>query len=61
MLFDPRNTVPYGLVDCGFASTPGPRATSWCAYQCASQRYGAFVINTTCGPVGPFFTDQFVN
>jgi hypothetical protein len=62
VLLDPRKIdVPCGLVDCGYTSTPGPRATSWCAYQCAGRSYGAFVINTVCGPVGPYFTDQFVN
>ncbi len=62
VLLDPRKIdVPCGLVDCGYTSTPGPRATSWCAYQCAGRSYGAFVINTSCGPVGPYFTDQFVN
>jgi hypothetical protein len=62
VLFDPRKIdVPCGLIDCGYTSTPGPRATSWCAYQCAGRKYGAFVINTYCGPVGPYFTDQFVN
>jgi hypothetical protein len=61
VFLDPRSGAPCGLVDCGRTSTPGPRATSWCAYQCALQRYGAFIINTVCGPVGPYFTDQFVN
>jgi hypothetical protein len=61
VLFDPRSGVPCGLVDCGQPFPPSPRAKSWCAYNCAGQRYGAFVINTVCGPVGPYFTDQFVN
>jgi hypothetical protein len=61
VLIDPKTGAPCGLVDCGFTSTPGPRATSWCVYSCAGQKFGAFVINTVCGPVGPFFTDQFVN
>ena len=61
VLFDPRTGAPCGLVDCGQPFPPGPRAKSWCAYNCAGQKFGAFVINTVCGPVGPFFTDQFVN
>jgi hypothetical protein len=61
VLIDPKNGAPCGLVDCGFTSTPGPRARSWCAYSCAGQKYGAFVINTICGPVGPYITSQFVN
>lgn len=61
VFLDPLNGAPCGLVDCGFTSTPGPRATSWCAYSCAANKYGAFIINTVCGPVGPYFTDQFAN
>jgi Domain of unknown function (DUF4157) len=61
VIWDPKKGVPCGLVDCGYTSTPGPRAKSWCAYSCAGQTYGAFVINTVCGPVGPYFTTQFVN
>jgi hypothetical protein len=61
VFLDPANGAPCGLVDCGFTSTPGPRATSWCAYSCAANKYGAFIINTVCGPVGPYFTDQFAN
>jgi|SRR5580704_2512399 hypothetical protein len=61
VLIDPRTGAVCGLVDCGQPFPPGPRAKSWCAYNCAGQKFGAFVINTVCGPVGPFFTDQFVN
>ena len=59
VILDPSNGVPCGLADCEFLGFfPTVIATSYCIYRCAINKYGAFIINTRFGPMGPFFTGK---
>lgn len=56
VIIDPLNGVPCGLADCEFLGFfPPIIARSWCAYSCAVNKFGAFIINTNFGRLWPYF------
>jgi hypothetical protein len=58
VIIDPTNGVPCGLADCDWLGFfPPVIVTSFCVFRCAVNLYGAFILNTRFGPMGPFFTD----